>query len=104
MQMMTALAVPVPLLKDKPAHTSEGIGRGFALAISKTLRKKFREHQLTDTTLFSCLFDETNNVSKESVCSVNIKFLNKQTNLPETVFFALDKVKTRKTGVSVASN
>ncbi len=102
MKMFRELDVFVPLLNGKASHTSDGVGRGFQIAISKTIRKRLLTSQLTDSSLFTCMFDETNNVSKESVCSVFLKFMDKSTHTPTTMFFELSKVLTRKTGISVA--
>ena len=102
MEMFRLLNVSVPLLNAKAAHTSDGIGRGFVIAISKTLRNRLLTKQLTPSSLYSCMFDETNNVSKESVCSIYLKYLDKSTNDPKTIFFELSKVHIRKTGVCVA--
>ena len=80
MEMFKLLNVSVPFLNSKPSHTSEGIGRGFIIAISKTLRRKLMHTNLTSSVLYSCMFDESNNINKESVCSVYLKYLDKENN------------------------
>ena len=104
MEMFRHLGTEVPMLKSNPAHVSDGVGRGFVIAMAKALRAKLLRTKITPATLFSCMFDETNNVAKESVCSVYLKYLDNETHIPKTVFFGLDKVQTRKTGISVAGN
>ena len=77
MEMFRLLDTVVPMLKSKPVHISDGVGRGFLIAMVKALRAKLLRSKLTSDTLYSCMFDETNNVAKAAVCSVYLKYLDK---------------------------